>query len=178
LGYNCHTLFILNRLTRQIICAILGLFLAVAVVWAVSNAPHLKPGPGYYLNLLRTYGPAIFIFWLITNFWPVEEEIEEVLNETPKTVPHVEGAVLDQSEDDPYHFSGSCSPHDARIVLARLEKEKIRFEIDAGTEMGKQMSFLGKQSISFTPIQIFIHIEDRAKADKIIAESGIEFGAL
>jgi hypothetical protein len=168
----------LNRLTRQIICAILGIFLAVAVVWAVTNAPNLRAGPGYYLNLLKTYGPAIFIFWLITNFWPVEEDRIEATEETPKTIPNVEGAVLDQSEDDPYVFSGSCSPHDARILLASLEENAVRFQIDAGTEMGRQMSFLGKQSISFTPIQIFIHTEDKEKADKIFKESGVEFGAL
>jgi hypothetical protein len=142
------------------------------------TASHLSSGPGYYLSLLKAYGPAIVLFWFALDYLPSTPD-EEVQNEEKKTtVPHVEGAVLDESEDDPYIFSGSCSPHDARILLPLLEKESIRFQIDPGTEMGRQISFLGKQSISFTPIQIFIHTEDKEKADIIFAKSGIEFGAV
>jgi hypothetical protein len=178
LGSNLYFKRILKQTTRNLIFGSLCLLFALAVVWAMYNASHISSGPGYYLSLVKTYGPAVVIFWFALDYLPSATTEEVQVEDKPTTVPDVEGAVLDESEDDPYIFSGSCSPHDARILLPLLEKESVRFQIDAGTEMGRQMSFLGKQSISFTPIQIFIHTEDKEKADKIFAKSGIEFGAV
>jgi hypothetical protein len=75
-------------------------------------------------------------------------------------------AAPDDPEDDRYKLLGAFTTHDAERVLALLEKEGLRFQIDADTVPGGRSTTY----IDRARVKIFIHDGDRERGEKIAAE--------
>jgi hypothetical protein len=72
----------------------------------------------------------------------------------------------ENSDDDRYKLLGSFTTHDADRLLALLEKEGLRFQIDADTSPGGRHTSYGDRA----RVKIFIHDDDRERGERIVAE--------